>query len=156
MAARKAVKRWERTNVTNLLRSGKSGIYYARVKSNGKQKWRSLKTDLFSVAKLRLADFEKDTRAQGLVERVDGGAEETTVGRFVERLRPRTAHDPAMAAGTKSRREIALKALLKTWPELAGRDARKVTPTEHSGGPLALCKKGPGLWRPWQRPFGAA
>ncbi len=36
--------RWERTNVTNLLRNRQSGTYYARVKVNGKQKWRSLET----------------------------------------------------------------------------------------------------------------
>ena len=37
-------KGWERTNVTNLLRNGQSGTYYARVKVNGKEKWKSLKT----------------------------------------------------------------------------------------------------------------
>ena len=56
---------WERTNVTNLLRNGQSEIYYARVKVNGKQKWKSLKTTLFSVAKLKLADFAAQVRAQG-------------------------------------------------------------------------------------------
>ena len=44
---------WERTNVTNLLRNRQSGTYYARVKVNGKQKWRKLETSVFSVAKLR-------------------------------------------------------------------------------------------------------
>jgi excisionase family DNA binding protein len=47
-------KKWERTNVTNLLRNGQSGTYYARVKVNGKEKWRTLKTKVFSVAKLKL------------------------------------------------------------------------------------------------------
>ena len=58
---------WERTNVTNLLRNGQSGTYYARVKVNGKQKWKSLKTSLFSVAKLRLADFEAQVRSKSAV-----------------------------------------------------------------------------------------
>jgi len=58
---------WERTNVTNLLRNRESGKYYARVKVNGKQKWRTLDTKVFSVAKLRLTDTEKAMRAQGMV-----------------------------------------------------------------------------------------
>ena len=37
-------KGWERTNDTNLLRNRQSGTYYARVKVNGKQKWRGLET----------------------------------------------------------------------------------------------------------------
>ncbi|MEO7796630.1 MAG: hypothetical protein ABIY47_02770 [Opitutaceae bacterium] len=59
--------RWERTNVTNLLRNRQSGTYYARVKVNGKQKWRGLKTAVFSVAKLRLAYAEKTVRSQALL-----------------------------------------------------------------------------------------
>ena len=55
METTKSEQQWERTNVTNLLRNRQSGNYYARVKVNGKQKWRSLKTEVFSVAKLRLA-----------------------------------------------------------------------------------------------------
>ena len=35
---------WETTNVTNLLRNRQNGTYSARVKVNGKQKWRGLET----------------------------------------------------------------------------------------------------------------
>jgi len=38
------------------------------VKVNGKQKGKSLKTSLFSVAKLKLADFEAHVRAKGATE----------------------------------------------------------------------------------------
>jgi hypothetical protein len=50
----KGGKTWERTNVTNLLRNGQSGNYYACVKVNGKEKWWALKTKVVSVAKLKL------------------------------------------------------------------------------------------------------
>ena len=66
MEERKSETVWETTNVTNLLRNRQSGSYYARVKVNGKQKWRALRTTIFSVAKLRLGDIEKEVRAQGL------------------------------------------------------------------------------------------
>ena len=58
----KTESQWERTNVTNLLRNRESGMYYARVKVNGKQKWRTLDTTVFTVAKMRLADKEKEIR----------------------------------------------------------------------------------------------
>jgi len=144
-------KGWETTNVTNLLRSGESGVYYARVKSNGKQKWRSLKTKVASVAKLRLADFEKEVRAQGLVETGQAGqtgADETTVARFVAIFRARTLGDSALAVATKGRREIAIKALVKTWPDLPMRDARKVTPTDAQAWAAKALREGTGFVAP--------
>lgn len=47
---------WERTSVQNLLRNGASGRYYARWTIAGKQKWVNLKSDVFSVAKLKILD----------------------------------------------------------------------------------------------------
>ncbi len=47
---------WERTNAQCLLRNKQSGGYYARFTLHGKQKWLALDTDVFTVAKLRLAD----------------------------------------------------------------------------------------------------
>jgi|GEM_PF-4473101 len=76
---------WETTNVTNLLRNRQSGPYYARVKVNGKQKWRGLERTVFSVAKLWLADVEKAVRAQGIAARAEtegGSGDDPHVGRF--------------------------------------------------------------------------
>jgi hypothetical protein len=93
-------KTWERTNVTNLLRNGQSGIYYGRAKVNGKEKWKSLKTAVFSVAKLRLGDFEKDVRAQGIAAATDakgGGLDETSGGRFIDAYRAERAGNTKLA-----------------------------------------------------------
>lgn len=141
---------WERTNVTNLLRNAQSGTYYARVKVNGKQKWKSLKTSVFSVAKLRLSDYEKDVRARGMVEAADGSAaaDDTSVGRFLGIFQARTVDDPALAPATKSRREIAIKALKKTWPDLASRDARRVTPTDCQRWAKDALREGTGFVAP--------
>ena len=49
-------KSWEKTKVQNLVRH-KSGRYYARTFGNNKEIWKSLRTDHFSVAKARLAEF---------------------------------------------------------------------------------------------------
>src|SRR5437588_6552582 len=48
MNATAPVKTWNRTSVQNLLRHN-SGRYYARVFANGKETWKSLKTDLLEV-----------------------------------------------------------------------------------------------------------
>ena len=53
---------WKRTKVQNLLQNSESGRYYARFRVAGKQKWISLKTDVYTVAKLRLADAVKAER----------------------------------------------------------------------------------------------
>src|ERR1700691_4819490 len=95
-----AEKVWERTNVTNLLRNRQSGIYYARVRVNGKQKWRSLDTKLPTVAKLRLADVAKGLRAEGILQAPENalaGPAETGMGSFITILRQRLADDPKLA-----------------------------------------------------------
>lgn len=142
-------KGWERTNVTNLLRSGKTGIYYGRVKHNGKQRWKSLKTAVLSVAKLRIADFEREIRAQGVAEKSPTGSEnETDVARFIAIFQERTGKDSTLAPATKTRRQIAVKALLKTWPALPSRDARRVTATEAQQWAAKALREGTGFIAP--------
>lgn len=121
----KVRKKWERTNFTNLLRNGQSGTYYARVKVNSKEKWRALRTKVFSVAKLKLGDVKREERSKGLVatsEALPQGGE-TTVEQFINIYLTRTKDDPALRPATRSRREIAVKAVMKTWRDLPLRDA---------------------------------
>jgi len=54
-------KSWEKTKVQKLVRY-KSGRYYARTFGNNKEIWKSLRTDHFSVAKARLAEFLREQR----------------------------------------------------------------------------------------------
>lgn len=126
----KKESQWERTNVTNLLRNRESGTYYARVKVNGKQKWRTLETSVFSVAKLRLPDKEKEIRERGLNEKGEGsatGAEEMFIGHFVGILKERTQNDVSIEPATRDGQLTAIKAVVTTWPDLPFRDIRRVT-----------------------------
>jgi integrase len=102
---------WEvHPSVPNLLRYVKSGMYYARLKANGKQIRRSLGTDVFSTARLRLADFIKRVRTK-----------KAPIGTFRE---ARLAYEADLAAAhdigenTKRYRRYCVKALLESWPEL--------------------------------------
>jgi len=54
-------KSWEKTKVQYLVRH-KSGRYYARTFSNNKEVWKTLRTEHFSVAKARLAEFLREQR----------------------------------------------------------------------------------------------
>ncbi len=53
---------WQTTQYTNLIRYVPSGVYFARFRVLGKLIRKSLKTDVLTVAKLRLADLEKAER----------------------------------------------------------------------------------------------
>ena len=53
-----------KTPVANLVRYKPSGIYFARVRIRGKLFRHSLKTEVMSVAKLRLGDFIKDKQEE--------------------------------------------------------------------------------------------
>ena len=72
MKQQKTAKTWQRTRHQNLIRH-KSGKYYGRAYSNGKEIWQSLKTSHLSVAQAKLAEFLKDHR-----ERVSNGSGETS------------------------------------------------------------------------------
>jgi integrase len=150
MAESSGKKGWERTKVTNLVRNGQSGMYYARVKVGGKEKWKSLKTTVPSVAKLKLGDFEKLVKAQAMV----AGSEETipkgreaTVGRFIDVLRERVKGSK-LATSSKTRTDTAIKALEKTWPDLRRRDVRKVTPTDCQSWAAKALQVGTGFVAP--------
>ena len=53
---------WQKTSFANLIRYVPSGTYYARLRVVGKLIRKSLKTDVLSIAKLRLADLERSER----------------------------------------------------------------------------------------------
>jgi hypothetical protein len=54
--------RWSKTQYANLIRYVPSGKYFAQIRVQGKLILKSLKTNWISMAKLRLADLEKDER----------------------------------------------------------------------------------------------
>jgi integrase len=67
---------------------------------------------------------------------------------FIGEYRERTARDPFLKPATKHRREIAVKALLKTWPDLARRDARKITRADCQRWGASALAKGTGFIAP--------
>jgi integrase len=117
---------WERTSVQNLLRERNSGRYYGRWKIAGKQIWRKLDTDVFSVAKLRLNDeASKIERQRGSKAAVAAGA--GTMADLVTIYEQRCKANTDLEASSIEARLVALKKLLKTWPELSALKPSQVT-----------------------------
>jgi integrase len=127
--AAKPSKEWQKTSYANLIRYVPSGIYYARLRVKGKLIRKSLKTDVLSVAKLRLGDFEKQERQRA--ESADSvSAGKMTMNDAIEIHRRRVAGDVSLKPRTRQYHDQRIAALLKSWPGLDKRDIRSVTKTD--------------------------
>ena len=97
----------------------RSGSYYVRYTSSGKQKWESLKTEVYSVARLRAADILKDVQrvrfSAGHVE--DGQA---TMADLAEAYLAQVDSTPDLSPATRRRKREIVAAIRKTWPDLGG------------------------------------
>jgi integrase len=120
---------WQKTQFSNLIRYVPSGVYFARVRVHGKLIRRSLKTDVLSVAKLRLGDLEKAERqsAETLTNAARG---KLTFGEALEVYRQRIKGAVHLKPRSKAYYEERITALLASWPELEKTDIRKVTKTD--------------------------
>lgn len=120
---------WQKTQFANLIRYVPSGTYYARVRVRGKLIVRSLKTDLVSVAKLRLADLEKEERQRGdTADLVQHG--KVLVEDAIRVHLDRVKGDVSLKPRTRSYHAQQIKALLTSWPGLGSREIRRLTKTD--------------------------
>ena len=127
--AAKPDKDWQKTQYSNLIRYVPSGTYYARLRVKGKLIRRSLKTDVLSVAKLRLSHFEK-TERQGAENRDSVSAGRMNLAAVITIHKKRVAGDGSLKPRTKIYHDERIAALLKSWPELATKEVRAVTKTD--------------------------
>ena len=117
---------WQNTPVANLVRYAPSGKYFVRARVGGKLFRESLKTDVFSVAKLRLADFIKEKRSEfGIESQVDAG--KMTFGAALDVFRQRLDGDPDLKEGAKVYHRKCIAALLKSWPDLETTTTGKIS-----------------------------
>lgn len=116
---------WQKTSFANLVRYVPNDKYFARVRVAGKLIRRSLKTTVLSVAKLKLADFEKGERAKAEAHGrvLDGKA---TVGDLIVEYKTRLETNHSIKKRTRDYYQERLAALLKSWPEPENLDVRRV------------------------------
>jgi integrase len=129
LKAAQSTKDWQPTQFANLIRYVPSGTYYARLRVKGNLIRKSLKTDVLSVAKLRLGDFDKQERQRA--ESTDAAARgKMTVADAIEIHRQRVAGHASLKPRTRAYHDERIKALLKSWPGLDRRLIRDLGKTE--------------------------
>ena len=117
---------WQNTSYANLIRYEPSGRYFARIRGGGKLIRQSLKTNVLSVAKLKLGDLEKQERAklEGQKRLSEGTAFfRDVVKEYLEHLDGM----PDLKPRTKEYYKERLAAMQKSWPGLDDTDVRKLS-----------------------------
>ncbi|MDR1190870.1 MAG: hypothetical protein LBK60_04275 [Verrucomicrobiales bacterium] len=113
-ATRSAV--FAKTNVPNLYRH-RNGIYYSRLSLDGRRQFRSLGSDLKSVAAGELKRLKQLSHGQRLVGQVTGSDENLrTFGDCLRLYQERVAAQPNRSLSTVRFKLIGAKALGRTWP----------------------------------------
>ena len=111
----KTKTKWVTTREPNLLKNDASGRFYGRFNVSGKQKWVNLKTDVFTVAKLRLAD-ERVAIERGRLAEENVASGTATMGEiatiYLSDLNASTKIKPITKAGYAG----VLAMLRKSWP----------------------------------------
>jgi integrase len=121
--------------VPNLLQYVSNGNYYARIKVKGKVIRESLKTSVWTNAKLRLTDFLKDH--QEARSRVDPPRFSEAVALFERDLESDTTIKPR----SKEYRRLCLKKIQASWSELWGLRLDEITPQACKGWAAELSKE---------------
>jgi integrase len=118
--------KWKATKVQFLVKDEISGRYYARFWRDGKAVWRTLKTDIFEMAKYRLAEELKAFRAvKNAARAVERG--DVTVSRLIDAYLDSQRLRPDITKSSLRVYESCVAALRRTWPELAIRRPKDVT-----------------------------
>ncbi|MGO8930513.1 MAG: tyrosine-type recombinase/integrase [Limisphaerales bacterium] len=125
-AATKTARLWQKTQFSNLIRYTPSGTYFARLRVNGKLIRKTLKTDVLSVAKLRLADFAKVER-QGAESGTNVSRGKLTFGEALDLYRQRINGAVTLKQRSKDYYAERTTALRNSWPDLEKTDIRKIT-----------------------------
>jgi integrase len=123
-----ANKIWEKTRVQSLVRH-RSGIYYARTFGNNKEIWKSLRTEHFSVAKARLAEFLREHREKQAAVANHSSAK-MMFGEALAIHLQNLDDDVTIKPNTRHYWKQIFTALLKSWPGLGERELRRLTKTD--------------------------
>jgi integrase len=117
---------WKRTPVSNLVRYGPSGVYFARVRVGGKLIRRSLKTNKLGVAQLRLGELVKDERAKREA-RVEVSRGRMRFGDAVAIHLKQVEGNVGLKPNGKLYRKRCAEALVRSWPGLLDKDVHKIS-----------------------------
>jgi len=117
---------WRKTRTANLYEHLQSGRYYAVAWVNGKQVFKSLKTDSAEHAKIKLPTVLKEFGKMGR-RKENVHPPETSIGRLSERYLESVRTSVKNKASTTHYREQTVKALFRSWPELKAAKPKDIT-----------------------------
>lgn len=120
---------WVKAPVSDLVRYKPSGVYFARAKVGGKLIRHPLRTDVLSIAKLRLQDSLAGER-QKTERQKTTALEKMTFGEALEICKRRVAEDGETKPTTIISRTEVLEAVQQSWPEANTVDMKKITRVE--------------------------
>jgi integrase len=110
-----------------MVRHKMSGRYYARLYSNGKEKWQSLKTTHFSVAEAKLAGLQKEHR-QSRGKEFKPGSAKMTFAQAAELHMTAMDQDATLKRRTLKYFKEIRAAVLKSWNRHSDTEIRRLTP----------------------------
>jgi integrase len=116
---------WESTGIQNLIRYRPSGTYFARFKIGRKPFRKTLDTQKFTTAKLRLPDKLREYRSKVEAERAFRKGKMTfsqTMQIYLESVEA----DASLKPSSKHYRRLLSKFIVRTWPELKTADIRAI------------------------------
>src|SRR5271166_3549054 len=116
----KSGAKYERSSVPHLHRHLASGIYYARARgTNSRDTWKSLGTDVFSVAKARVGqEVLKIQAGVGAKHKQTGMARIVTVGDAAVLYQARVEADTSLKPSSIVYRTKTIEGLFRFWPNL--------------------------------------
>src|SRR5438477_7792611 len=117
---------WQKTKTQHLIRYLPKGTFYAYFKVGGKPFRKSLRTHVYSVAKLRLRDeiAEQHELAEASANQAAG---RLTFADVVEQYRARIESEPRLKPASRRYRLMTVDFIVKTWPAVLTRKIGKVT-----------------------------
>jgi integrase len=126
MSANESKSVWQKTKTQKLIQYAPKGTYYAYFKVGGKPFRKSLETDVYSVAKLRLADEVAEQRelAEAAIDRTAG---KLTFADVVELYRDRVKSEPRLKPASRRYRTMTIDFIVKTWPSVLAKKIGKIT-----------------------------
>jgi integrase len=145
-------KTWTKTRFPNLYRH-ESGVYYARLRVNGKPTWRSLQTELLSIAKEEVSKLVTAEKQSKELNQTDRGKTNMTLAEAAEERLKEIGNDPSTKASTKKYWREIHDAILSSWGDLpteikkisvaacqewAGAHSKKMSPTRFNNALGAL------------------
>lgn len=126
------MKGFSKTQYPNLIRNDKTGIYYARTRiGKNARKSKSLQTDVFSVAKIKLPRMLAQIRA--MAGRLKGGNLTLNDCAEVYKQHRHTRKGKSLADRSVDYRSECVEAIRKTWPDFDKTKVALVTASDCAG-----------------------